>query len=79
MALEQVRVRSVKKSADPDKGYQVIVSENHPEHEGGSVFIVTDGKTHTVAKTPRIATLLGEGVLKQRDATGDEKEVPPKK
>lgn len=42
---------------------RVVVWEVHPDHPNGEVFIVGNGKPYEVAHTPRIAGLLGRGVL----------------
>lgn len=42
---------------------RVIVWEVHPAHPAGECYIVGDGRTYTVAPTPRIRRLLDDGTL----------------
>lgn len=73
--LEVMRV-GAKDVVAADGGRKVVLSESHPEHPGGAVFIVADGKIHKVALTKRVRHLLGEGVLREAKSSSGS-DVPP--
>ena len=50
------------KSTGPNDD-RAILWERHPDHPGGEVFIVANGKTHEVAQTARIQSRLNDGRL----------------
>lgn len=42
---------------------RTVLWERHPTHPDGECFIVADGTAVTVARTPRVAQLIADGVV----------------
>lgn len=49
---------------------QVVLWEQSPKHPGGECWIVADGRTFEVGRTPRVEQLLASGVLAQVEPAG---------